>query len=510
MRCFPGAGLAGFFVVCTLMVGGCSSSSDDGTAVSPVDTDPRETESSPVSEGSENAPVNDAAGSVPADDGDTPSAGAVDGASAPADDAVASPEGDAAATGGTDDIAPNALAEGNAEDTSPTETESRSLAGPFITDPSRGAGPPSAPADLTALLIAGDWLEFSWTPSTDDQSVEAYEIYRDGSLLRTVTNAGSPESEYRYWLSTSYIDCNYTRDVNCQTQQPAVGSTHEYYVVAVDNEGQRSQPSESATFTLNSLEGSSVDLANYELVFSDEFEGDSLDVEKWKTALPWGPDTVINGEMQYFVNIFGSDPIDFNPFSFDGESLSINGSATPPELLAGANNQPYLSGVITSSDKFAMTYGYVEMRARLAAGNGLLSTFYLFNDDFERNKPEIDIIEYIGNRPDKAYQTYHYYDSNRARNFQGEKHSSPTMETPVGVNLSADFHTYAVSWEPGVMVWYLDGQEVRRITGPRVSDEPMHIVTHLVVGSEWIGPPDASTVLPASMQIDYIRAYGPR
>ena len=80
------------------------------------------------------------------------------------------------------------------------------------------------------------------------------------------------------------------------------------------------------------------------------------------------------------------------------------------------------------------------------------------------------------------------------------------METQPGVNLSAGFHTYGVLWEPGLVVWYVDNEEVRRISGPRVSDEPMNIIAHLVVGSDWIGQPDASSI-PAVFEIDYIRAW---
>ena len=153
-----------------------------------------------------------------------------------------------------------------------------------------------------------------------------------------------------------------------------------------------------------------------------------------------------------------------------------------------------------------MTYGYVEMSAKVAKGSGLLSTFYLFNQNYDRNKPEIDIVEYIGTTPQKAFQTYHYYDSNRIRYNKGEKHSSPTMEYDAGVDLSDGFHTYSVLWEPGLVIWYIDGKEVRRIEGVRVSDEPMNIVTQLVMGSEWIGDPDPAAV-PAVLEIDYIRAW---
>ena len=72
--------------------------------------------------------------------------------------------------------------------------------------------------------------------------------------------------------------------------------------------------------------------------------------------------------------------------------------------------------------------------------------------------------------------------------------------------MSQGFHTYGVLWEEDLVIWYVDGQEVQRITGPRVSDEPMNIIAQLVVGSEWIGSPTAASI-PAVFEIDYIRVW---
>jgi len=395
------------------------------------------------------------------------------------------------------------------QDDSPTLTESLSLQGPSIKDETRGAGPPSVPTRLTRLMAGENWVEFTWAPSSDDQAVKAYEIYRDDQLIATVRGDTGYEHDLRSWLSTSFIDCNYTRYANCVEQdlQPQAGASYAYSVAAVDNEGMRSERSEPAVFSMATPGNSVVDLSTYRLVFDEQFNEGKINRDRWKTSLPWGPNDVINNEKQHFVNTFGtSNPVDYDPFVFTDETIRITGIDTPADQLANANNQPFLSGVLTTSDYFEMTYGYVEMRAKLAAGEGMLSTFYLFNQDYYKNKPEIDIVEYLGARPDKAYQTYHYYDSNRARENKGEKHSSPTMETVTDQNMSDDFHTYGVLWEPELIIWYIDGVEVRRVEGVRVSDEPMNIVTQLVMGSEWIGDPDPSAV-PAVLEIDYIKAW---
>ncbi|MFT6306757.1 MAG: hypothetical protein ACJA0Z_001922, partial [Halioglobus sp.] len=120
------------------------------------------------------------------------------------------------------------------DDDSPTAAESASLAGPFVKDISRSAGPPSVPRGLTLLLASDNWLEFTWAPSVDDQSVEAYEIYRDGQLIATIRGDTGYEHDYRNWLSTSFMDCNYTRFIYCNSIQPTPATSYSYSVAAID------------------------------------------------------------------------------------------------------------------------------------------------------------------------------------------------------------------------------------------------------------------------------------
>ena len=51
-----------------------------------------------------------------------------------------------------------------------------------------------------------------------------------------------------------------------------------------------------------------IDLTQFDLVFSDEFQGASLDSRKWNSALPWGPDVVIFDQQQYLSLIHISEP----------------------------------------------------------------------------------------------------------------------------------------------------------------------------------------------------------
>ena len=69
------------------------------------------------------------------------------------------------------------------------------------------------------------------------------------------------------------------------------------------------------------------------------------------------------------------------------------------------------------------------------------------------------------------------------------------------------FHTYGVDWSPGRIIYYLDGQETYRIEGDEVSSEQMYLLANLAIGGDFPGPPDETTVFPATFELDYIRVW---
>lgn len=85
---------------------------------------------------------------------------------------------------------------------------------------------PAAPANLSAISPAANQVDLSWTSSTDNLGVTAYEIHRNGSLL---TTAGP---------TAKYTDTTVTG-----------GATYHYYVRARDASGNVSGPSNTATAT---------------------------------------------------------------------------------------------------------------------------------------------------------------------------------------------------------------------------------------------------------------------
>ncbi len=346
-------------------------------------------------------------------------------------------------------------------------------------------GAPLVPSELSVAVINSNSLQIDWAQT---QNAAGFNVYRDGRYLTTIRDSKSfvdqvdSARDYRYAVS-SFNNANQ----HSSTSAEVIGNT-----------GGATTSNDQALYDGNSSANSNVP-AGYNLVFSDDFNGYSLDSSKWNSSYRWGADLIINNESQYYVDTLNQPDFGHSPFEFNGEHLTITATRTPDWLRDSARQQEYLSGALTTHNKFTMRYGYVEMRAQLPSGRGLWPAFWLLhNTDYDK-RPEIDVVEMLGQDPSVVYHTYHYFENNQLR-------STPSFQAG-GTDYSAGFHTYAVQWEPGRIIWYIDGVERNRFENGNVSYEDMYLLVNLAVGGWWAGLPDGSTPLPARMSIDYIRAY---
>jgi beta-glucanase (GH16 family) len=154
-----------------------------------------------------------------------------------------------------------------------------------------------------------------------------------------------------------------------------------------------------------------------------------------------------------------------------------------------------------SPPRFALRYGYVEARLRLPAGQGLWPAFWLLPVDRE-SRPEIDVVEVLGDSTGTARFHYHYLDEHGVRRSLGDDWRGP--------DLAAGWHRFAVDWRPGSITWIVDGRARWRVRGPRVSDEPMYLVLNLAVGGIYPGPPGEQTRFPTAVEADWIRVWRER
>jgi len=158
------------------------------------------------------------------------------------------------------------------------------------------------------------------------------------------------------------------------------------------------------------------------------------------------------------------------------------------------NGYNYTSGMVAGKAPSAFQYGYAEARVRVPIGQGLGPAFWLLPQDGSW-PPEIDILEILGHIPRTVYLSYRTVDSN-----------SQTIY--MGPDFSADWHVFAVNWEPTAMVWYIDGVERKRYTSvPEITDKALNLYLTLAVGGNFPGPPNSSTHFPADLLVDYVRVW---
>ncbi|PMP77141.1 MAG: glycosyl hydrolase family 16 [Chloroflexus aggregans] len=229
------------------------------------------------------------------------------------------------------------------------------------------------------------------------------------------------------------------------------------------------------------------------LVWSDEFDGETLNPSNWlfdKGAGGWG-----NNELQFYTN---------RPENARIEAGVLVIEARQEEYLAWE----YTSARIKTHYLHAWTYGRIEARMQLpAGGKGIWPAFWMLGENIATarwpNCGEIDIMENIGN-PTMVYGSVH-----------GPGYSGGNAITKPFVSsqpLSDDFHIYAVEWEPDEIRWYVDDQlyhTLRRdqVPGEWVFDHPFFLILNLAIGGNWPGYPDETTVFPQQLRVDYVRVY---
>lgn len=232
----------------------------------------------------------------------------------------------------------------------------------------------------------------------------------------------------------------------------------------------------------------------WRLVWSDEFDGPTLDRSKWN---------VRDGEPR---------DVDLGCNVDDPENVIVTGGvltlrAQRRSMVCAGQPRQYTEGYLDTIGKASFRYGRFEIRAESPNGptdsQGLWPAFWLRPDDGGRG--EIDVVELPGGAAyHRAVTQAIFYDYSPVKQDQ-------RWEFPAGYP-GDGFHTYTTEWEPGVLRWYVDGRLVwqrdRRTTPwfDEVFHKPYNLRLNFQVGG-WLGPPDAATGWPADFRVDHVRVW---
>lgn len=251
---------------------------------------------------------------------------------------------------------------------------------------------------------------------------------------------------------------------------------------------------------------------DWQLVWSDEFDGTTLDRSKWNAE---DQSTFGEGNLELACLMSRSKNVEVA-----GGTLTLRAAREDPPVICGdrdtrfPNGRSYTSAMLSTKGKAAWHQGRFEVRAKLplAAGKskGLWPAFWMRPAN-GTGDGELDIMEAIGtgdSQDPEAGSVHHtlWYDGKGT--FAKQSVSAPVQGGP-----ASGFHTYAAEWQSGVMRWYIDGQlsfERDRASAPWIDEAfagEFFLRLNLAVGGRWPGSPNSDTELPAEMVVDWVKVY---
>ena len=264
--------------------------------------------------------------------------------------------------------------------------------------------------------------------------------------------------------------------------------------------------------------GQTADLDKFDLVWSDEFDGDKLDKTKWtyewwvtmRKGGYWHEDMVSVEDGDLVIRAEYKDKaLDFKY----GEYADWMDEYKPG----------YYTGMITTRNKYEQCYGYYEVRCILPAGTGLWSSFWMMNegvynvDGFGDDGTEVDV-----------YESMYYKDHWRGLDsviggihFDGygvDSKGDSTGKFFVANDPYHEYNTYGLEWNPDEYIFYINGVETKRIRTGGVSDNPQYMLLSVeIAGHDGIADSDRHGTgrithtpkqnWPVEYRVDYVRCY---
>lgn len=230
---------------------------------------------------------------------------------------------------------------------------------------------------------------------------------------------------------------------------------------------------------------------NYELVWSDEFNGNYLDTNTWNYEIGTGSWGWGNNEQQYYT---------------DRNIKVSNGTMKITAKREDYGGMKYTSSRITTKNKKNFKYGKIEARIKMPKFKGVWPAFWMLGANQDSvgwpKCGEIDIMEAI-NDENLVYGTLHWF--NDPGNNNADSGSS------VAVADRTEYHVYGVEWTADKLRWYVDGKVYRTMDVSNDSFSEVRkeyfVIFNMAIGGQWPGYNIDETAFPSTMEVDWVRAY---
>ena len=222
-------------------------------------------------------------------------------------------------------------------------------------------------------------------------------------------------------------------------------------------------------------------LRDYELFWSDEFNGAKIDTNKWKYKQL--------GKRRDAINT--------------PKNASVKNGVL--EIKTTTKNGKFFTSMLSTKNKFDTRFGYFECRVKLQKQIGHWSAFWLQSPKINRYDlppkkagAEIDVFEYLARKRNSVQQTLHW---------GGYRKNHKVIDKLTKVpNLNKGWHTFGVLWEKDKYIFYINGKKTWTITDEKlISHQKQYLILSLEVG-KWAGDIKKAK-LPDSFFVDYVRVY---
>jgi beta-glucanase (GH16 family) len=239
--------------------------------------------------------------------------------------------------------------------------------------------------------------------------------------------------------------------------------------------------------------------AGYTLVWSDEFDSPGLpDPAKWAFDTGRNQAGWYNHELQYY-----SAGNAANAVQRDGR-LIITARKETPRAEPDWGGQHYTSARLLTQGKAEWTYGFFEVRARVACGKGTWPAIWMLGSrgDWPAGG-ELDIMEHIGHQPGRVFSSVHTAAGSGAKSVGG------AVRLPDVCNR---FHRYQMHWTPQHIRFGVDGVAHSEYPNPGRGpaswpfDAPQFLIINIAVGGDLGGRVDDS-IFPVHMEVDHVRVH---
>jgi beta-glucanase (GH16 family) len=238
--------------------------------------------------------------------------------------------------------------------------------------------------------------------------------------------------------------------------------------------------------------------SGYTLAWADEFNGTQIDPANWGYDIGgggWG-----NDEWQFYT-------------AESRNAYVKNGRLIIEALKEKYQNRDYTSARLITKGKREFTFGRVDIRAKLPKGQGIWPALWMLGSNIDQiGWPacgEIDIMELLGHQPDKTYGTIHWgkQGAGVSQTAQG------SLQLTNGKTFADEFNVFSLDWEKDKLSILVNDKVIFSTTAAKLGaanylyNSPYFFIMNIAVGGRWPGYPDATTVFPQRMEVDYIRVF---